>query len=379
MFENIVILGHRGMGPSSKLYKLSPHEQCDYLPENTIVSFNEAFKRGADGIELDVFLSKDGVPIVIHDDELNRNVVGADFNGGELGLVSEYTAAELKRFDVGRGESMPTLEEVILSVLEQQKKYQRQFTINIEIKDDNAVQHIIDLIRRLQKTHELDPNQLLFCSFSHDALRAVRRLDSDLKLAASIKTSDLYGKDSVDSDFNIKPTATYDEAYLAYLRQLHQELHLSAFDAITWDIEQALVELSIACQIDLCASFTDFRAEILHPDLPYHKYFLEKARFLADKGLNLFVKTDQPKRLLLELADADQDYTLDLTDLHEQIPQPLPRLIKPAAHSKRVATAHNISDIAMSARYCFFRIDRNASITDADCYVNEKTFRRYAF
>ena len=58
-------IGHRGAGSARR------HDQSDKVLENTVDSFNYAFKKGADMVELDVQLSKDKVPIVYHDFNVN--------------------------------------------------------------------------------------------------------------------------------------------------------------------------------------------------------------------------------------------------------------------------------------------------------------------
>jgi glycerophosphoryl diester phosphodiesterase len=63
-------------------------------PENTLAAFRRAIADGAEGIEFDVRLAKDNVPVVIHDADLKR--VGA-----RNGSVGEYTSAELGKIDVG--------------------------------------------------------------------------------------------------------------------------------------------------------------------------------------------------------------------------------------------------------------------------------------
>ncbi len=83
------------------------------FPENTISAFMAAIEVKADMIELDVCLTRDRVPVVIHDMTLDRTTNGT-------GLVSEYKLSELKEFDAGswfsskyKGESIPTLEETL--------------------------------------------------------------------------------------------------------------------------------------------------------------------------------------------------------------------------------------------------------------------------
>jgi glycerophosphoryl diester phosphodiesterase len=77
-----------------------------YQPENTLRAFRRAIDMGATFIELDVHLSRDGHPIVIHDADLSRTTTGS-------GRVHELTLDEIQRFDAGGGERVPTLGEVI--------------------------------------------------------------------------------------------------------------------------------------------------------------------------------------------------------------------------------------------------------------------------
>lgn len=83
---------------------------CDETPENTLTAFYRALAYPVDGIELDVQLSADGVPVLFHD-RILRKVGG----GGKQ--VSDLQAAELEQMDWGRwfhpdfcGEPLPTLE-----------------------------------------------------------------------------------------------------------------------------------------------------------------------------------------------------------------------------------------------------------------------------
>src|SRR5690349_2278871 len=92
---------------------------CAIGPENTIAAFDRGLAAGADGLELDVRLSADGVPVVHHDPYLDRTC-------NATGPLSALTAAELQRVDAAfhyaergefvlRGQSVgiPTLAEVL--------------------------------------------------------------------------------------------------------------------------------------------------------------------------------------------------------------------------------------------------------------------------
>jgi glycerophosphoryl diester phosphodiesterase len=82
-------------------------------PENTMAAFELAAARGADAIELDVQLSSDGIPAVIHDRYLDRTTSGS-------GAVRSHTWAQLRRLDAGswydqryRGQRIPSLGDVV--------------------------------------------------------------------------------------------------------------------------------------------------------------------------------------------------------------------------------------------------------------------------
>jgi glycerophosphoryl diester phosphodiesterase len=97
-------------------------------PANTMAAFEKASELGADGIELDVLLSADGIPVVIHDDTVDATTDGS-------GPVAEMALAQLKQLDAGShfdpafaGERIPTLEEVL-------QAFGSRLLLNIELKD----------------------------------------------------------------------------------------------------------------------------------------------------------------------------------------------------------------------------------------------------
>jgi len=157
-----VVIAHRGASAAA--------------PENTLASFNLAVSLGADAVELDVKLSKDGLPVIMHDATVDRTTTGS-------GKVCDLTLAELKAFDAGRwkdekysGEPIPTLEEVFASV-------GSRLWINVELTNystpgDELVPHVVALIQKmnLQKG-------VLLSSFDPRNLRRARQLDPSLPLA----------------------------------------------------------------------------------------------------------------------------------------------------------------------------------------------------
>ncbi len=75
-----------------KPYVSADQGSCTYAPENTMVAFRNGFRLGADDLEADVNLSKDGVPVIIHDATLDRTT-------NCTGKVSDKTLAEIKQCD----------------------------------------------------------------------------------------------------------------------------------------------------------------------------------------------------------------------------------------------------------------------------------------
>lgn len=166
MKKPFLIFAHRG---ASTIY-----------PENTLPAFREAIRMGANGLELDVQLSKDGCPVVIHDESLTRTTNGK-------GLVKNHTVKELKQLSAGlwfdpkyRGLKIPTLEEVL------KRSKPRHIVLNIEMKNllirsENLEAEIIRLIRKYKMT-----NRVILSTFNPESIRIVRQIDP------TITTSFLY-------------------------------------------------------------------------------------------------------------------------------------------------------------------------------------------
>ena len=102
-------------------------------PENTLGSFEYALELGADALETDVNMTKDGVPVLCHDRTIDRTTDGS-------GVIRQFTLDELKEFDAGarfgdgefagKGYKIPTLEEFCEFMTAH-----RDILLNVEIKD----------------------------------------------------------------------------------------------------------------------------------------------------------------------------------------------------------------------------------------------------
>lgn len=157
-----LIIAHRGF--SSK------------YPENSMLSFIKAAEVGADGIEIDVHLSKDKVPVVIHDETVNRTTY-------KKGYVKDNTLAWLKSANKSNSifkkdlEPIPTLKEVLEWIMP------TNLILNIEFKNDKidyeGIENIvIDMIRRYKME-----DRVILSSFNHCSLKVCMDIDNTIETA----------------------------------------------------------------------------------------------------------------------------------------------------------------------------------------------------
>jgi glycerophosphoryl diester phosphodiesterase len=154
----------------SRLFVYAHRGASAEAPENTLAAFRRALDAGADGIELDVHLASDGVPVVIHDDRLERTTDGS-------GAVAALRAAQLQSLDAGSwfgphfaGEPLPTLEEAL-------RLLAGRLRINLEVKEARAGLAVLDLLQAFPTA------EVVLSSFDHALLAALRRTAPDLPLA----------------------------------------------------------------------------------------------------------------------------------------------------------------------------------------------------
>lgn len=157
------LIGHRGAKESA--------------PENTLASIREAAAQGAAWIEFDVMLTRDGVPVVIHDDTLDRTTDGH-------GPMNAVDHAALKRLDAGSwfdsrfaGERVPDFTEVL------DLARSLSLGINVEVKpfpgqEEETAATVVSFLQQ----HWPDNGRLLVSSFEVPSLETVRRLAPALPL-----------------------------------------------------------------------------------------------------------------------------------------------------------------------------------------------------
>ena len=182
-----LIIGHRGASAVA--------------PENTLAAFREAIAVGADGVEFDVRLTRDCVPVVIHDGDLRRT-------GGLSQRIAEMTWSEVARVDVGSWFSRSFANETVPSLAELFTFFEsNNSTLYLEMKCESAAEYepLARACCELIAQRGLKERVVVEC-FQLPALRIVREVDSDIKTVALFEPS--ISNPSVLSDQSIINRAT---------------------------------------------------------------------------------------------------------------------------------------------------------------------------
>ena len=165
-----LIIGHRGASAVA--------------PENTMAAFREAIATGADGIEFDVRLTRDGVPVIIHDSTLRRT-------GGLQRRVSDLAASELEQVDVGSWFAPAFAQATVPGLAELLTLFEsNNLALHLEMKCDSASEYapLAEACCRLIDEHSLKERVIISC-FDLAAIKVVKSIDSEIRTAALFEPS----------------------------------------------------------------------------------------------------------------------------------------------------------------------------------------------
>ena len=167
----MIVIGHRGT--------------MDYEPQNTLSAFELALKQGANAIEFDVQITKDGKLVVYHDETLDT------LTDGE-GSVAQRTLAELKKLRVKHPNlaanskhrkriTIPTLEETLDLVGGYSAK---KIWANAELKIEGIEHEFNEFIKWYMEKNNWPNERSLVSSFYHQQLMALRQVNEKLRIGA---------------------------------------------------------------------------------------------------------------------------------------------------------------------------------------------------
>ncbi len=196
-------------------------------PENTLPAFTNALASGADGVELDVRLTRDRLLVVFHDHRLGRTSNGR-------GRVDAATFSEVRSLDVGswfgpafKGQGAPTLDEVFESL-------PKDFLINVEMKviisGMKLIAHLVaETIRRHQRW-----DSTLVASFNPVALYHLRRMEP--RISRGYIWSKRHPYPIRSRWFSpLVQAQWYDPANDTYNEDLHRKFRSRGHRVLAWD------------------------------------------------------------------------------------------------------------------------------------------------
>jgi glycerophosphoryl diester phosphodiesterase len=147
--RRVLRIGHRGA--------------AGHGPENTLATIQKGIALGVDFVEIDLRRTADGVLVVLHDETVKRTTNGK-------GRVDHLSLQEVKKFNAGNGEHIPTLKEVL-------KVAAGEAGLMLELKVKGVAQQTVEVVR---EAGFRDP--VIYASFLHDELQHVRTVDPETSL-----------------------------------------------------------------------------------------------------------------------------------------------------------------------------------------------------
>lgn len=203
-----LVVGHRG-APT-------------IAPENTMLSFQKAWKLGVDMIELDVQATKDRQLVVIHDYELSRLT-------SIEGYVGEMDYCELVQLDVGEGEQIPLLIDVLSWAKGKVK-------LNIEIKVPE-IEH--DSLQLVDDSGMLD--SVLFSSFIQSVIEKMKDMNPDASTALLLNEID---QSSIQKARELNANAI-NPLFFAMPENFVQDAHEAGLEVLPWTVNDRDIMLEL--------------------------------------------------------------------------------------------------------------------------------------
>ena len=238
--HNIYILGHRGASGTA--------------PENTESAFKKALQGGADGVELDVHLTKDKELVVIHDERVDRTTNGT-------GYVKDLTLREIKKLDAGSYFSPQFAGERILTLEEALALTRSSRLINIEIK--NIIIKYRDIEKEVISTiKKMNLEKKVICSsFNHYSIALIKQLSPEIKTGL-LYVSTLYQPWIYAERIGADAIHPY---YCSVSTNIIKECHRNKIKVNVWTVDDRdMIKKMIKNQVDIIiTNYPEIALEIL--------------------------------------------------------------------------------------------------------------------
>jgi len=232
MEQKKMLIAHRGLSAT--------------YPENTLPAFEQALKLNVDAIEFDVRMTRDGVPVLSHDDKIDR------CGGGRTGVIRDYTFEELRKLDFGRwkspefaGTQIPTLYE-LLDLVDARRP---ELFLCVELKEDDCrcARLVIDELRCRNRLGNCS-----IISFCPEMLYHVHGLDESVLLHGFIDEAALESPEKREYLKIIRRVGVWRELLS---KEFSAKLHARGIEIDSWaaDNEEELRHM-LDCDVDTITS-----------------------------------------------------------------------------------------------------------------------------
>lgn len=248
--DGFVVIAHRGAS--------------GYAPENTMPAMELAYDMKAEMIEVDVMLSRDGIPVLFHDAKIDELTDGA-------GYLKDFSLEELQALDAGSwfseeyaGTAIPTLEELLAWA-------QNKMTLNIEIKteayreelDQSVEPRVVALVEQYNMT-----DQVIFSSFDYRILARLQELAPSIPAAVLYEPVQSAMKGPIDVVNDLQADG-FNCSWRQYTEDWQQELNDSAVPVLIYTVneKEQMAELIQRGVQGIFSDYPDVLAEVAVAEL----------------------------------------------------------------------------------------------------------------
>lgn len=234
----IKVIGHRGNGRTTE----TPFANGK-AAQQTLLSFEQAIGNGAEGVEFDVFLSRDMVPVII-----DKNTIGSH-------LVADLDCSEIQGIVLPGNQKIPTLEQalILLNDLNTARSTPEPLFINVELKGPSVVEPSLRVVDQVARLYGLDRNIIHYSTTDRDKLSLVRELDKNAHIQPTIVTTQLFHPSVVQQPGYFVPLSeAYNKTALNELSKYIRNKGCSAIDTPTSDIRRPLLDLADRLNVGFC-------------------------------------------------------------------------------------------------------------------------------
>ena len=237
----------------SRLLRIAHRGASGHCPENTRAAFVRAIELGADMVELDCQMTRDGAVVVMHDKTVDRTTNGK-------GRVRDLTLRELKALDAGRWFGAEFASEEVLTLEQAIDLLRGKVELNLEIKGEDAPGRLeiqcVGIVRSLRFFE-----QTVFSSFSPARMRLVRDLADDARIGV-LMDDDMAWTKGLELATELGAEALHPARSLVEEGSVARA-HEQRLEVRVWPVNRP-ADMSLVAGMGVDGIFSDFPDRLLH-------------------------------------------------------------------------------------------------------------------